>query len=58
MVIDVKLLGCMVRIYLDAISVRASINRDLKVASLNEDDRVIFNNVDCDCWDELIIKKD
>lgn len=56
--LDVKLLGCMVRIYLDVISVKASLSRDLKVASLNEDDRVVFNSLDCDYWDELIIKKE
>ena len=58
MIVDVKLLDHIVRIYLYVLSVKASLNRDLKIVSLDEDDKFVFTNLDCDYWDELTIKKE
>lgn len=56
--VDVKLFDHLVRVYLCVLSVKASLNRDLKIVSLDEDDKCVFTNLDCDYWDELVIKKE
>lgn len=58
MIVDVKLLDHLVRVYDNVLAVKASLNRDLKIVSLDEDDKVIFTNLHCFYWDELIIKKE
>jgi len=58
MIVDVKLMDRLVRIYDKVLSVKASEIRDLKIVSLDEDDKFVFNDLLCDYWDELTIKKE
>lgn len=58
MIVDVRLMERIVRIYVKVLSVKASEIRDLKIVSLDEDDKFVFDDLLCDYWDELIIKKE
>lgn len=57
MIVDVKLFERVVRIFLNVLKVDATATRNLKIVRLDENDKFVFEDLDCDYWEELIIKK-
>ena len=57
MIVDVRLFEKVVRIYDKVLQINATATRDLKIVRLDENDKFLFIDLDCDYWEELIIKK-